>query len=295
MPSLQSRQDPVVYGGVNRSVLDDAQIEFYKANGFVLIESLFSESEVAILQHELAVLQKDKRILQRPEAIAEKSAEKRALRSLFQVHFKHKLFSRLAGDQRLVDIAETILGSQVYIHQSRLNFKPGFYGKEFYWHSDFETWHVEDGMPRMRALSVSITLTDNNEFNGPLMLIPGSHQAYVACVGETPDNHYKQSLKQQDIGVPDPESLRYLERQRGIVAPTGKAGSVLIFDCNTMHGSNSNISPYPRSNVFFVYNSVENKLVKPFCGKPPRPEFIASRKFTQAIDAQTIDYVSLAT
>ena len=53
-------------------------------------------------------------------------------------------------------IAEQILGSQVYIHQSRVNLKPGFKGKEFYWHSDFETWHIEDGMPRMRALSCSI-------------------------------------------------------------------------------------------------------------------------------------------
>src|SRR3546814_10756649 len=44
---------------------------------------------------------------------------------------------------------------------SRLNYKPGFKGKEFYWHSDFETWHVEDGMPQMRALSMSILLAEN--------------------------------------------------------------------------------------------------------------------------------------
>src|SRR5690606_74039 len=109
----------------------------------------------------------------------------------------------------------------------------------------------------------------NNEFNGPLMLIPGSHESYVACVGTTPDDHYKQSLKQQRYGVPDEASLRLLESKSGIVAPKGPPGSVTIFDCNTMHGSNSNISPYPRCNVFFVYNSIENHPVTPFCGKPP--------------------------
>lgn len=62
---------------------------------------------------------------------------------------------------RLLDIAQFLLDDEVYIHQSRLNYKPGFRGKEFYWHSDFETWHVEDGMPRLRALSISITLTEN--------------------------------------------------------------------------------------------------------------------------------------
>jgi ectoine hydroxylase len=63
----------------------------------------------------------------------------------------------------------------------------------------------------------------------------------------------------------------------GIDTPTGKAGSVLFFDCNTMHGSAGNISPYPRSNLFFVYNSVENRLVDPYCGLAPRPHYIATR------------------
>jgi ectoine hydroxylase len=45
-----------------------------------------------------------------------------------------------------------------------------------------------------------------------------------------------------------------------------------------MHGSSSNISPYPRSNVFLVFNSVENRLAEPFSGQKPRPDYIASRK-----------------
>ena len=88
-------------------------------------------------------------------------------------------------------MAEQLLGSRVYVHQSRINYKSGFDGKEFYWHSDFETWHAEDGLPRMRAVSASIALSDNTPLNGPLMLIPGSHRHFVACIGETPDDHYK--------------------------------------------------------------------------------------------------------
>ena len=69
-----------------------------------------------------------------------------------------------------------------------------------------------------------------------------------------------------------------LTEQGGIAAPTGPAGSAVFFDCNTMHGSNGNITPYPRSNAFFVYNSVENTLQDPFCGLKPRPEHIATRQ-----------------
>ena len=176
-----------------------------------------------------------------------------------------------------MDFARQVLGSEVYVHQSRINFKPAFNGKEFFWHSDFETWHIEDGMPRMRALSVSISLTDNNEFNGPLMVVPRSHTTYVRCVGATPENHFEHSLKKQEYGVPSLEAMQYLVDRGGIAAPKGRPGSALFFDCNLMHGSAGNLSPYPRTNLFIVYNSVENGVTQPFGGTPPRPEFLSER------------------
>lgn len=288
-PSMQARQDPVIYPGRCEPPIRHSEIESYAQNGFLFLDSLFNEEEVRLFVEELERLQRTKTLTAREETITEKNNGE--LRSLFRVHELNPLFKKLALDERIVRVAEYILGSQVYIHQSRLNFKPGFSGKEFYWHSDFETWHVEDGLPRMRTLSVSINLMENNEFNGPLMLIPGSHKTYVACVGETPDNHYKQSLKQQKYGVPDEVSLRYLEDKSGIIAPKGSPGSVIFFDCNTMHGSNSNISPYPRCNVFFVYNSIENLPVAPFCGKPPRPGFIAARGNLAPINAERNNYL----
>jgi ectoine hydroxylase len=185
--------------------------------------------------------------------------------------------ARLAADERLAGVASFLLDDQVYLHQTRLNYKPGFKGKEFYWHSDFETWHAEDGMPRMRALSMSVLLAENTPHNGPLMVMPGSHKTYVTCVGETPDDHYRMSLRKQEYGVPDELSLAELAHKHGIDAPTGKPGTVILFDCNTMHGSNGNITPFPRANAFLVYNAVSNRLVEPFGADKPRPHFIAER------------------
>jgi len=130
---------------------------------------------------------------------------------------------------------------------------------------------------------MSVQLVDNFEFNGPLMLMPGSHKTFVTCVGETPDDHYKQSLRKQEYGVPDRDSLAKLAEQHGIVAPTGPAGSVVIFDCNTMHGSNGNITPFPRANAFMVYNAEANRLVAPFGAETPRPEFVGAREHTQRL------------
>ncbi len=74
-----------------------------------------------------------------------------------------------------------------------------------------------------------------------------------------------------------------LADQKGIAMPIGPAGAVVVFDCNILHGSNSNIAPFPRANAFFVYNAVSNKLTEPYGGKAPRPEFIAARLDTRAI------------
>lgn len=276
-PNITSRLDPVIWGDIGAEAPPpSADVVSYDREGFLYLESFFPESEVEEMQDELARLRDDASIRACEETFTEPGSDE--VRSIFDIHILSPVFAKIANDERLTAIARFILDDDVYVHQSRLNYKPGFTGKEFYWHSDFETWHVEDGMPCMRALSMSVTLTENNEFNGPLMLIPGSHRFYVSCVGETPEDHYKQSLKKQEYGVPDPESLRFLAEKGGIVAPKGPAGSVVIFDCNTIHGSNGNISPYPRSNAFFVFNAQSNRLVEPFGGVKPRPSFIAHRE-----------------
>src|SRR5699024_3019745 len=156
----------------------------------------------------------------------------------------------------VVDRARQVLGSEVYIHQSRVNFKPGFVGKEFSWHSDFETWPAEDGMPGPRAISISMALTDNYCYSGPLMIMPGSPPALISCLGETPEDNFKQSLVMQGAGTPDAKIRRDFADRYGIDVLTGKAGGATMFDSNCMHASNGNVTPYPRSNVFIVFNSV---------------------------------------
>lgn len=273
------RQDPIIYSDPRTEVsrgLAHHQLKNYEKNGFILLKGLFSEQEAALFLKEARKMTADPKIRAREEAIIEPGSDD--ARSVFMAHRLNELYRQVVGDVRLLNIARQILGSEVYIHQSRVNLKSGFFGKKNYWHSDFETWHVEDGMPGMRAVSCVVLLTENNEFNGPLMLMPGSHRQYVSCVGETPEDHYKQLLRKQEYGIADQVALSFLAERGGIQSMKGPAGSVVFFDCNTMHGANSNISPYPRASLFFVYNSVENTLESPRGGLKPRPEFVATRR-----------------
>lgn len=275
--TITPRLDPVVYGDAE-GPLAAPSVDDYVRDGFVVIESLLDGEEVAILNDEIDRLAADDEVKAAPEAVLE--PESTILRSIFEVHRRPGPLADLARDPRLVGVARQLLGSDVYMHQSRVNLKPGFRGREFAWHSDFETWHTEDGMPRMRAVSCSVSLTENHPWNGPLLGIAGSHHWYVSCVGRTPERHYEESLRAQQYGTPGDENLAELCRRGRIDHCLGPPGTVVFFDCNLMHGSNSNITPYPRRNVFLVYNSVANTLDEPYASAERRPAFIASRDFT---------------
>ncbi|WP_283809204.1 ectoine hydroxylase [Bradyrhizobium pachyrhizi] len=279
------RLDPVIHSDWSESApLTRQQAEQFDRDGFLVLKDVLSPEEVDHLQTQAKKLLSSPNGLNPETIIAEPDSQE--IRSVFEIHSQSRVIGRLAADARLAGIAQFLLNDKVYIHQSRLNYKPGFEGKEFYRHSDFETWHVEDGMPRMRALSMSVLLAENTPDNGPLMLMPGSHRVFLTCIGATPEDHYRTSLKKQEYGVPDRQSLTELAHRHGIVAPTGKAGTVVIFDCNTMHGSNGNITPFPRANAFFVYNAVSNRLQAPFGVKKPRPSFVAARSDPKALVPQ---------
>jgi len=277
-PQEIDREDAVVWGRPGDGPLDADELAGFDSRGYLTIDQLVTPDEVQRFRAELRRLSADPAVRADERTVVE--ARSQEVRSIFEVHEMSDVFGSIVRDPRVVGRARQILGGDVYVHQSRVNFKPGFGGGDFYWHSDFETWHAEDGMPGMRAVSISISLTDNYSFNGPLMIMPGSHKTYVSCVGETPDENYKSSLVMQGAGTPDEETLARLADRHGIDVLEGKAGGAIMFDCNCMHGSNGNITPFPRSNVFIVFNSVDNACVEPFSAKAPRPTFIGARDFS---------------
>lgn len=270
-----TRPEPTVWGSDGGPFASD-ELQAHEDRGYTILRDFISESEVAGFLAELErlaaepVLAEDERVV--------REAKSGEVRSIFAVQQLSDSLAALASDPRVLHRARQLLGSDVYLHQTRINYMPAFTGTGFYWHSDFETWHAEDGMPSPRAVSLSIALTDNYPYNGGLMVMPGSHRTFIPSVGETPDEHHRTSLQMQEVGVPSREAITELADEHGIDQFTGPAGSALWFDSNLMHGSGSNITPFPRSNIFMVFNSVENALQAPYAAAAPRPEHVAHRE-----------------
>lgn len=261
-----SRIEPTVWGGQESDgPLSERDLNVMATDGYLARPQTLGRDWLVPVGDELARIgghadDDDPRIVRERQG---------SVRSVFEPHLFSDVIAEIVGLDTVLPVARQLLGSDVYLHQARVNLMPGFTGSGFYWHSDFETWHAEDGMPMMRAVSCSIALTENYPYNGSLMVMPGSHRTFYSCVGATPDRNHTTSLVRQEVGVPDQATLTAMASRHGIDQVTGPPGTGLWFDCNIMHGSGSNITPFPRSNIFLVFNSVDNALCQPFA-RPSR-------------------------
>jgi ectoine hydroxylase len=161
-----------------------------------------------------------------------------------------------------------LFGEDVYMHQFKINGKMAFDGDVWQWHQDYGTWKNDDQMPEARAMNVAIFLDEVNEFNGPLMFIPGSHKRGVL------DARHDVSTTSYPLWTIDHETISKLVERGGLVAPKGPAGSMILFHSCLVHASTSNLSPWNRVSVYLSLCAVSNHI-----RRFKRPEYIAHRDF----------------
>lgn len=260
--------------------LSGEQIAFYEENGYLLLPSLFDEGEMAVVRRRLDTL------LTEESAGRVREKDSQAVRALHGTHETDELFSRLVRDPRLLGPGQQLVDDPVYVYQFKINAKVAFEGDVWEWHQDYIFWREEDGLEECRAVNVTLFLDPVTEFNGPLIFIPGSHRHGVlepnrdtdkpAGYEDEPD--WISNLTADIKYSIDRETLQRLTRERGMVAPKGPAGSVLVFHPNLIHGSVPNISPFDRALMLVTYNSVEN-LPTRLDAPDARPEFLVSRNF----------------
>ena len=195
----------------------------------------------------------------------------------------------------LLGPVQQILRDDVYIYQFKVNLKAAFVGDLWPWHQDYSFWAKEDQMPAPRAVTVGIFLDDVTEFNGPIYFIPASHRsgchdaAQLQSDAPNDDNwlrHVGASLSYRT----DPRKVAHLAASYGMVAPKGRRGTILFFDCNVVHASPANISPIPRRIIFITYNSLHNVP-----GNERRPAFLVNRNVSPLEPLDGHDLVELVT
>ena len=255
------------------------QVSEFQRQGFLLVESFFTHEEIQLMSK----LIPGTPMPGSPKVILEKNGE---VRSVFYEDGDAKIVDTICRLNRLVKSAEALLGSEVYMHQVKVNVKKALSGDVWEWHQDYIFWQQKDGMPFSDVLTAGIFLQDSNEFNGPLFLIPGSHKNGIldtemyAVNSSEKAGDYSNDLSADLTFILKKEVLQQFVAEKGIVSAKGKAGSVLFFHGNVFHCSNNNLSPFDRNILFLTYNSTNNTLKTV---AHPRPNFLANRNF-QALE-----------
>ena len=129
---------------------------------------------------------------------------------------------------------------------------------------------------------------EKDAINGPLMIIPKSHRYGTLAAG------HDESTTSYPLWTLDSPTVTRLCAEAaapggvGIVAPTGRPGSVLMFHGNLVHASPPNITPYPLKIVYVTFCACSNHITK-----FTRAEWIAHRDFTPIApvgDAALLEY-----
>lgn len=241
--------------------LNPDQVERFRRDGYLFLESVFSAEETALLRHEADVVFADRR----EEVWREESG---APRTAFAAHRYNAAFARLGAHPRLIRPVVQLLGEEVYMHQYKVNAKAAFDGAVWQWHQDYGVWSRDDEMPEPRAMNIAVFLDRVTAANGPLLFLPGSHREGVYEAGrDTETTSYP-------LWTLDRDKVRELADRGGIEAPTGEPGCVVLFHGNLVHASPPNISPWDRVIVYLSLCAVSNHI-RAF----RRAEWIAHRDF----------------
>jgi len=244
------------------------QIKQFDRDGYLFFPALFTPEETRSLTDAVPDL------YSRHEAYNVREKDSEAVRTNFAAHMYSEPFAKLARHPRMIEPVEDLLGEKLYMHQFKINGKMAFEGDVWQWHQDYGTWLNDDMMPTERAMNIAIFLDDVNEFNGPLMFIPGSHKKGVL------EAQHDLRTTSYPLWTVNNELITQLVaraggKKGGIVSPTGSAGSMILFHSCLVHASTSNLSPWNRVAVYLSLCAVSNHI-----RRHKRPEYIAHRDFT---------------
>ena len=246
--------------------LSDSQINDFNHYGYLFFPELLDKTEISLLERAMP------EILGRegPEVIREKK-EPSVTRLAFGAHIYSEPFKRLSLLPRLLEPVQQLLNENVYIHQSRINPKPGFGGGTGWdWHQDYGGWHEGDGMPKPRCIMVGVFIDDCSIAKSPLLVVPKSHRE-----GFLDSIQLHRDADGYSLYVLDRPTLEKITEEHGIEPLVGPAGSVCFCHSTLIHGSANNVSPWRRAIMYLIYNAVSNA-----CTGTERPWYQNNRNFT---------------
>jgi ectoine hydroxylase-related dioxygenase (phytanoyl-CoA dioxygenase family) len=149
-----------------------------------------------------------------------------------------EVYRQLLYHEPLLDIAESLIGSNIQLFHDQALYKPARHGGEVPWHQDNGYWRCTPS----NLVSIWMALDDADEENGCMNVIPGSHL-------ESAPDHDRAVSEKGEL----PALLQAnVEENRAAPVPL-KAGYAMVHHCLMLHQTNPNRSQRRRRAMVIHY------------------------------------------
>ncbi len=226
-------------------MLQPAQIQFYRDQGYLVVEDVFSAEDLETLDTVTDIFLNRARAVKASDAVfdvaPDHGPDHPQVRRIKNPTQQHVAYDTAMRNPRLLDILECLLGPAIRFDHAKLNIKPVGGGATIEWHQDWAFYpHTNDDL-----LAVGVFLEDCGLENGPLQVIPGSHKGPIY-------NHHHEGIF---VGACDPWEFK--DQTNKPVSLPGKAGSITIHHVRTLHGSSVNRGSRDRRLLLFSYAAID--------------------------------------
>jgi len=220
-------------------MLTVSQIADYQEQGYVVVENAIDQPLLAEMQALTHSLIDQSRTITTSNACYDldkgHSHEQPRLTRIKTPHTQNPIYASALHSAKVMACMQALLGPNIRLQNSKLNTKAGQGGAAVQWHQDWGFYpHTNDDM-----LAIGIMLSDIDERDGPLLVVPGSHRGPVL-------SHSNEDYFCGAVDPNDPDA--HIDKA---VALTGKAGTMSIHHVRTLHGSAPNLSQSPRLLLLF--------------------------------------------
>ena len=220
-------------------MLTDEQIAVYKRDGYVSVEGVLSESEVADLRRVTDEFVEQSRYVKESDGVfdlePDHTYERPKLRRLKSPIDVHDMYRNTLGHEKILDIVSQLIGPSIWTNGNKLNMKTGGGISPVEWHQDWALYPFN----KDDLLAVDVCIDDMNEANGCLMGISGTHKGRI--LDHHQDGRFAGAVTEQDF---DDSKAQKIEV---------KAGGISTHHVRVLHGSLPNLSPNPRRLLIFQY------------------------------------------
>jgi len=244
--------------------LTDAQLEQFDRDGFLLLRNFadprrcdtIKDIALAHLAHKVPPLETEYEYVHKNKEERERTSgtgvplfEKEVtIRRLRQVYDRDIVFREWMEDPGMRPILGKILGGTPVLtlaHHNSIMTKLPHTSTQTRWHQDFRYWNFEDD----RLVSVWLALDEEDDRNGVLEFIPGSHKMHFEP-SQFDEKEYFSETHEANKALIGTKVSNPLQK-----------GDVVLFHCKLLHRANKNSTDKPKISFVYTAKAQSNRAI----------------------------------